>query len=192
MSTWNYIKDGQKQEPVETAELQALLSKGDLPPSTLVWKQGMANWAAANSLPEFSASNEAPAVLSGAPAIPPAGSPAPTNETPDPSDVEKNKIMGVLAYLGILFLVPLLAARQSRFAMYHTNQGLILFIAWFVLNIAAIVISYLPFVGWIISLLVLPVLMLGGLVFVVLGILNAANGVCKPLPLIGDRFTLIK
>jgi len=27
---------------------------------------------------------------------------------------------------------------------------------------------------------------------VVIGIINAANGVCKPLPLIGNRFTLIK
>jgi hypothetical protein len=29
-------------------------------------------------------------------------------------------------------------------------------------------------------------------VLVVMGINNAANGVCKPLPVIGSRFTLVK
>ena len=37
----------------------------------------------------------------------------------DPSDVEKNKVMGVLAYLGILVLIPILAAKESPFARFH-------------------------------------------------------------------------
>ena len=36
-------------------------------------------------------------------------------------DIEKNKIMAVLAY--IIFLIPLLAAKDSPFAKFHTNQG---------------------------------------------------------------------
>jgi hypothetical protein len=38
---------------------------------------------------------------------------------PDPSDVQRNKGMAVLAY--IIFFIPLLAARDSKFAMYHAN-----------------------------------------------------------------------
>ncbi|MDR1151462.1 MAG: hypothetical protein LBK72_03115, partial [Bifidobacteriaceae bacterium] len=42
-------------------------------------------------------------------------------------DAAENKAMGILAY--IMWLIPLLAApKQSRFARYHTNQGLVLFL----------------------------------------------------------------
>ena len=46
------------------------------------------------------------------------------NVTPDPNDVQSNKVMAILAYFGILFLIPLLAAKESAYARYHTNQGL--------------------------------------------------------------------
>ena len=45
------------------------------------------------------------------------------NVTPDPNDVQSNKVMAILAYFGILFLIPLLAAKESAYARYHTNQG---------------------------------------------------------------------
>lgn len=38
---------------------------------------------------------------------------------------QNDKIFGVLAYIGILWLVPLLAAPKSKFAKYHANQGLV-------------------------------------------------------------------
>lgn len=44
-------------------------------------------------------------------------------------DINQNKVMAVLAYIGILVLVPLLAAPNSKYARYHVNQGLLLFIA---------------------------------------------------------------
>ncbi len=50
------------------------------------------------------------------------------NLQPDPEDVEKNKAMAILAY--IIFFIPLLAAKESKFAMYHANQGLNLFLFW--------------------------------------------------------------
>ena len=44
-------------------------------------------------------------------------------------DIEQNKVMALLAYLGLLFLVPMFAAPNSKFARYHTNQGLVLCLA---------------------------------------------------------------
>ena len=41
---------------------------------------------------------------------------------------DNDKLMGVLAYLGILVLIPLLAAKDSKFAQFHAKQGLTLFI----------------------------------------------------------------
>jgi len=44
----------------------------------------------------------------------------------DIQDAQDNRVMAILAYLGPLVLVPLLAAPGSRFARYHTDQGLAL------------------------------------------------------------------
>ena len=40
------------------------------------------------------------------------------NVTPDPNDVQSNKVMAILAYFGILFLIPLLAAKESAGAYF--------------------------------------------------------------------------
>lgn len=95
---------------------------------------------------------------------------------PNPADVEKNKVFAILAYLGILFIVPLLAAKESPFAMYHANQGLVLFLFAVALGIigAVPVIGLISLLGWI-----------PHVVFMIMGIINAANGQMKPLPLIG-------
>ena len=101
----------------------------------------------------------------------------------DFSDIKKNKIFGVLAYF--IFFIPLLAAKDSRFAMYHGNQGLLLFFLVLIVNIVG---TILPFIGWFIIIPIgnLIVIMLG-----ILGIINAITGKMKALPLIG-KFDIIK
>lgn len=93
------------------------------------------------------------------------------------TDAADNKAMAILAY--ILFFVPLLAAKQSKFAMYHANQGLILFLTAVAVNIVS---SIIPIIGW---LLIGPLANLGLFILAIVGILNAAGGRWNPLPLIG-------
>lgn len=100
----------------------------------------------------------------------------------DPADIAKNKGISVLSYFGILFLVPLLAAKDSKFARFHANQGLVLFIADIILYVVSIILGYIPFIGGILSAL----LSVAILVLVILGIVNAAQGKAKELPLIGS------
>ncbi len=109
------------------------------------------------------------------------------NVTPDPNDVQSNKVMAILAYFGILFLIPLLAAKESAYARYHTNQGLILFLFGFVCGVLSVVLGVIPKIGWLIT----TVGYLAVFVFFIIGVINAAGGKMKPLPLIGN-FTLIK
>lgn len=99
------------------------------------------------------------------------------------SDAQENKVMGILAY--VLFFVPLLAAPKSPFAKYHANQGLLLLILAIAVNVIG---GIVPVVGW---FLILPAGTIVVLVLFVMGIINASNGVMKPLPLIGN-YTLIK
>ena len=47
----------------------------------------------------------------------------------DQMDIENNKIISGLSYLGILFFLPLVAAPNSRFGKFHANQSLVLLIS---------------------------------------------------------------
>ncbi len=67
----------------------------------------------------------------------------------DPKDVEANKGIACLSYIGILFLVPMLARKDSKFAQTHAKQGMVMFIAALLMAV--------PIVGWIWGLLVLAV-----------------------------------
>ena len=109
---------------------------------------------------------------------------------PVQSDAQQNKVMGILAYLSWLVIVPWIAAKESPFARYHTNQGLVLAIveiAWWILSAiltaiatAAYSLGFLAVIGvisWILGIVFL--------VFSILGIVNAAKGEMKPLPIIG-------
>lgn len=45
------------------------------------------------------------------------------------AEVKKNKVMGVLCYLGILVFIPILAGdKDSEYLKLHKNQGLVLFL----------------------------------------------------------------
>ena len=106
---------------------------------------------------------------------------ADTTSEYDAQDIEKNKVMAVLAY--ILFFIPLLAAKDSKFARFHTNQGLVLFLG----GIIASVVAVIPVIGWIVA----PIAGLVITVLAVIGILNALNGRAKELPVIG-KFKILK
>ncbi len=108
------------------------------------------------------------------------------NDTPDTTasfdvdDVKNNKGMAVLAYLGILVLIPLFARKDSSFARYHSNQGLILLICWVIVAILRRIWWLLGTVGGLI-----------GFILMIIGIVNAANGRAKELPIVG-KFRLLK
>ena len=99
-----------------------------------------------------------------------------------------DKVYGILAYIGILVLVPLLAGK-TQFARFHANQGLVLFIADIILgvciSITSLVLSPLGIVGAILGGIVSGVLGLVVFIMVIMGIINAANSEMKPLPVIG-------
>ena len=105
----------------------------------------------------------------------------------DIKDAQDNKAMAVLAY--IIFLIPLFAAKESKFARYHTNQGLVLLIATVVLSIVYSILTTILFaISWRLGLAVGGILWLVFLlptILAVIGIINAINGRMKPLPILG-------
>lgn len=111
-------------------------------------------------------------------------------------DAEQNKVMAILAYFGILVLIPLLAAKESRFARFHAGQGLILLIACVGYAIVqAILLAIFGTMGiWRFYLLLstlLSLVYIGFGLLAILGIINAAGGKEKELPLIG-KYRILK
>ncbi len=104
-------------------------------------------------------------------------------------DIEQNKAMAILSYLGILVLVPIFAAKDSRFARFHANQGLALLIALIAYGIIENILNSVFYAIWwglgSIFSIVLNLVYLVFVVYIILGIVNAAKGEAKELPIIG-------
>ena len=92
---------------------------------------------------------------------------------------EKNLNTGMAVIAYILFFVPLLTEdKNDPFVKFHVKQGIVLFIA----AILNMIFGMVPVIGWLLS----PLVAIGLLVLVIIGILNAVNGKEKPLPVIGQ------
>lgn len=110
----------------------------------------------------------------------------------DAKDISDNKAMAILAYLSWLVLIPIFAAKNSKFARYHANQGLVLALFEAAYWIASAILTALfTFLFWRVFALVTVltvILRLANLAFLaltVIGIVNAAQGKAKALPIIG-------
>jgi uncharacterized membrane protein len=86
----------------------------------------------------------------------------------DANDVQENKVFAALSYLGILVLIPLLLKKDSKFAMEHAKQGLVLFIMEMILW----VVNFIPVLGqilWVVVGILLFIVSLMGLVYALQG-----------------------
>jgi len=95
-------------------------------------------------------------------------------------DIQQNKVIAALAYL--IFFLPLIAAKDSAFGKFHANQGLVLLIAFIIVNFMYII----PILGWIAA----PLLSIALTIIGILGAVGAYNGKADEMPVIG-QFNLI-
>lgn len=95
-----------------------------------------------------------------------------------PDDIEKAKGMAWLAYLGILFLVPMLSLKDNAFAKFHVKQGIMLLIFIVAISIIAVI----PFIGWLIA----AVGYIFYMVMFIMGIINSLQGKYWKMPLLGN------
>lgn len=112
-----------------------------------------------------------------------------------PGDVSANKAMGVLSYIGILVLVPLIAGdKTSEYVRHHLNQGLLLWFAGILINwftggsffgfsLYSILGHGFPVWWWLSA--VGAVIGLAIFICEIVGIVFACRGERRPLPLIG-------
>lgn len=111
----------------------------------------------------------------------------------DPADIEKNRVFGGLSYLWILFILPLFACPNSRFARFHANQGLLLFIIEAVINLifAAVIklVKIVPILGAVAAGVLGLIQGIIGILLLVLAIyclVRAFDGKADEIPVIGS------
>jgi len=117
-----------------------------------------------------------------------------TNEF-EAQDAQENSVMALLSYIGILFLIPIFAAPNSKFARFHANQGLVLCLfelaGGIVVGILTAILMWIPILGWLLTALIGFAFGASVIVLAVLGIVNAVNKKAKELPIIG-KISILK
>ncbi|MHB1484154.1 MAG: zinc-ribbon domain-containing protein [Saccharofermentanales bacterium] len=120
------------------------------------------------------------------PPTPPVDQQGPANNPPPTGD--SNKVIYVLAYLGILFFLPLVVTPVTSTGKFHANQGLLLLIASvagsIILSIITFIIPFFYFFTWIFNVAIFAL--------AIYGMVNAYNDKQVPLPVIGNMATIIK
>ncbi|MGA8865694.1 MAG: DUF4870 domain-containing protein [Candidatus Sulfotelmatobacter sp.] len=99
-----------------------------------------------------------------------------------------DNVAGMLAYVtfipAIIFLVTP-PYNKSRFIRFHSFQCLFFNVAWIVLWVALNIVAHVPLLGFF-TILVWPLVGLGGLAIWIILLLKANQGQMWKLPVIGD------
>jgi uncharacterized membrane protein len=118
--------------------------------------------------------------------MPPAGDPAQAGPgappTPPPASgaSDNRQIMLILSYLWILALIPYLTEQRDPEVKWHARHGLVLLVAEIVLNIVLFILSLIPVLGCVFSILWM-VVWIGIVVLHVICLVKALGG---------ERFTI--
>jgi uncharacterized membrane protein len=93
---------------------------------------------------------------------------------------QNRMVMGILAYIGFLVLIPFFVSKDDPTVKFHIKQGLVLLVIEIIVWIIGMMFwSY--FVNSLMQLLNIAVLVLS-----ILGIINVVQGKEKMLPLVGQ------
>ena len=124
------------------------------------------------------------------PSSSPAATPDPFAAAPgstpqmSPGEVADGKLLAILSYVLPIVAIVVVIIRNNSFSLYHAKQVMVAVLLLAAMSIGAAVISFIP----IVVCLTPPTLLLAVvvyLIFMIMGIINAATDKAVPLPLIG-------
>jgi uncharacterized membrane protein len=116
-----------------------------------------------------------------------AGTSQPTGGTTQAAGGLEDNVAGMLAYITIIPAIIFLVVEpfnKRRFVRFHSFQSIFFNVAWIILWVALSVVGQIPIFGWA-TLLIWPLIGLGGLIIWVILLLKAYQGQMFHLPLIG-------
>lgn len=109
---------------------------------------------------------------------------APANYPPE--DVVSGKVLAILSYLCCVIWLIAIIQKNNAFALFHAKQALGLTAVVLVMMIPCTILSMIPFI-WFLGMIVSMVVGLAALAFIIMGIMNAAGGQYKSLPVVGPK-----
>lgn len=116
----------------------------------------------------------------------PTATPIVPNQSPATEQTDNSLLMGILAYLGILVIIPYLMAKDNPFVKYHVKQGIVLTGLWLIVYVLGVTI--IPY-----SLYqIFSLINLGVLALAIFGIVHVVQKKEAPLPLIGQFADKVK
>jgi uncharacterized membrane protein len=99
-----------------------------------------------------------------------------------------DNVAGMLAYITIIPAIVFLVIEpfnKNRFVRFHAWQSIFFNVAWIALWIALQIVVHVPFFGWL-TILVWPLVMLGGFIVWIVLVMKANQNQMFKLPVIGD------
>jgi uncharacterized membrane protein len=96
----------------------------------------------------------------------------------DEQQVRDGKFFAIISYVSFLCIITLILKKDNKFALYHAKQGLVLF----VMEVIALILSIIPFLGWLIGVFGYALFLLASL----WGIMQAALGINSRMPVITE------
>ena len=93
-------------------------------------------------------------------------------------EVQEGIPYALLAYLSILCIIPLIIKKDNAFVLFHTKQGIVLFVC----EIAVSIISVIPLLGWLIGFF--GMLLFG--IISLIGIIKVLTGEYWKIPVVSD------
>ena len=111
-----------------------------------------------------------------------------TSSAPLPAGPEsEDKTTAIVSYLtliGFIVAVIMHGSKKTRLGAFHLRQSLGLMLTSIVVGVAATILAFIPFVGWLAGVAA----WVGILVLWIMGLLAAINGEQKPVPVVGIHF----
>lgn len=109
----------------------------------------------------------------------------------DPKDIQSNSKYASVAYLGVLFFVPLVMCPNSKLGRYCANQGLLVLLAFLAVGLVKSIFSSIPVIGFIISIATTLLNLAIAAIAIYFTYLTYKDGEARELPFIG-QISLIK
>jgi uncharacterized membrane protein len=111
----------------------------------------------------------------------------PASSAPPLVNPGEDKTVAIVAYItliGFIAAIVIHSNKKTKLGAFHLRQMLGYFISGLIFWVCAIVLLFIPFLGWL--------CIVAGWLFLivcwVLGLIAAINGQMKPMPLIGPMF----
>lgn len=110
-----------------------------------------------------------------------------TNQTSAQQEDKTAAILSYITLIGFIIAIVMQGSNKTKLGSYHLKQALGVICTGVAAWILMMIIAFIPFVNFLLIILA-PAIWIFILVLVIMGVINAANGQFKPLPLFGSLY----